>query len=180
MNPIVAIDQAFLQLTFAIKLLAHVELGRLSKSDFDGEVLVKLRKRNLNFPSQSFNTDEDIRLAAENNYSITLGFSALVLDRALSDRGLSSDLTPSSPYRDLRSLVYMVRCAFAHDMMQPRWEARGVFARELRITLPSGALVVDVRALNGQPFMDSHIGGVETYFELKDEVARIVSLPIVP
>lgn len=175
MEAIEAIEQAFLQLSFAIKLLTHIELGNLDKDVFDAEVQVNLSKRNLVFGQNTFKTADDVILAAQNNYSITLGFTALVLDRALEGTGLRRDLQDGDPDRDIRALVYMVRCAFAHDMMHPRWEARGsAFARELRIDLPSEPLIVDMTALHGLPFEDSHIGGVETYFEIRAEVERIV------
>jgi hypothetical protein len=167
------IDQAFLQLAFAIKLLTYTELGRIDKAQFDGDVLIKLNKRNLSFPAETFRSDNDIVLAAQNNFCITLGFTAVVLDEALDRAGLGRDLDAASPHRDLRALVYMIRCAFAHDMMNPRWVARGPFARPLCVSLPSGALRLDAAALNGVAFEDAHVGGMETYFEIKDEVARI-------
>lgn len=175
MQPSESINQAFLQLTFAIKLLAYVELGKIRKDEFDTEVVVLMRKNNLHFEAATFKSYDDIILAAQNNYTITLGFSAIVMDRALSDAGFAHDLPSPSPCRDLRALVYMLRCAFAHDMMQPRWKAKGSFARELRVTLPSGNLVIDMCKLHDQPFDDSQIGGIEAYYKIKTEVERILT-----
>lgn len=176
MDTLEAIEQAFLQLSFAIKLMTHIELGKIDKGDFDCAVQINLAKRNHSFPANTFKTSDDIILAAQNNYVITLGgFTALVLDRVLADAGLVSDLPRESPHRDLRALVYMMRCAFAHDMMHPVWHARGpAFARELKIDLPSGPLTVDVAALNDQHFHDAHIGGIETYFEIRTAIDEIV------
>ncbi|MCX6543528.1 MAG: hypothetical protein NTV05_03840 [Acidobacteria bacterium] len=167
------IEQAFLQLVFAIKLLTYTELGKIDKAEFDGDVLIKLSKRNLPFPAGTFRSDDDIVLAAQNNFCITLGFTAIVLDEALNRAGSVRELDEASPHRDLRTLVYMVRCAFAHDMMNPRWEARGPFARQLCVLLPSGPLRVDTAALNGRAFDHAAIGGMETYFEIRNEVERL-------
>lgn len=175
MSPTAAIEQAFLQLAFAIKLLTYTELGKISKSEFDTEVQIKLEKRNLSFWDGPFHSYDDIILGAQNNFVLTLGFTAIVLHDVLTQAGFPNDLPVSSPHRDLRALVYMIRCAFAHDMMNPQWEARGPFARELRLELPSGPLLVDMRGRNGQPFDDSHVGGIETYFEIKAEVEGLIS-----
>ena len=71
--------------------------------------------------------------------------------------------------------MYMIRCAFAHDMMHPRWEARGpAFARPLRINLPSAPLTVDMVKLHGQSFEDGHIDSIEIYFVIRSEVERLI------
>jgi hypothetical protein len=173
-----AIEQAFLQLTFAIKLMTYREMGKIRKEDFDTNLQVNLKKRNLSFPANSFRSSDDLILAAQNNYVITLGFTALVLDRALNKAGFANDLPMGSPHRDLRALVYMIRCAFAHDMMHPVWHARGpAFARTLQIDLPSGSVPINMAALNDKPFSDGDIGGIETYFEIRRAVERIVTIP---
>ena len=175
MTPSETIEQAFLQLAFAVKLVTYAELGKFSRPEFDTDVLIKLERRNLPLRGGTFHSDDDIVLAAQNNFVLTLGFTVIVLDRALSEAGYASNLDGASPNRDLRALIYMVRCAFAHDMMNPRWEARGPFARELHVTLPSGVLLIDARALNEQPFDISHVGGYEGYWEIKEEIARMIS-----
>jgi hypothetical protein len=169
-----SVEQAFLQLTFAIKLLTYIELGRIQKAEFDGDVLILLKRRNLRFREQTFRSDNDLVSAAQNNYTLTLGFTSIVLESAMTAAGMPADLPTSSPHRDLRALVYMIRCAFAHDMMHPRWEARGPFARVLDVDLPSERLRVEVEALNGQPFDPIQIGGIEAYFEIKDAVITLV------
>lgn len=99
MQPIETIQHAFLQLTFAIKLLNYVEVGKVSKSDFDTDTLILLKKRNISFPSGTFQSDNDIILAAENNFTITFGFSAIALNQALSDAGFpSEELVPISKF----------------------------------------------------------------------------------
>lgn len=174
MSPAESVDQAFLQLEFAIKLLVHIELGKINACDFDTDVLIKLKQVNLPFTSGTFVSGDEIILAAQNNYMLTLGFTTIVLDRALEDAGFERDDSSPAPYRDLRDLVYMIRCAFAHDMMRPRWEARGRFARQFCVHLPSGPLLVDTLALHGQRFDDSQLGGIEGYLQIKAEAQRLV------
>jgi hypothetical protein len=172
MKPIEKIDQAFLQLTFAIKLWIFADLGRIDKAVFDHEVVIEGVKT---FPANSFHTKEDVISGALNTYMISLAFTANALDAVLSEAGFASDLPADNPRRDLRALVYMVRCAFAHDTMHPRWKAVGPFKRKLAISLPSGSLIIDMAQLDGKQFSDKHIGGMRAYFEVKDEVKLFIS-----
>jgi len=173
MNPTVKIEQAFLQLEFALKLTTYIELGKVDKASLDAALVVELESGNIHFPGGAFHSYDDIILAAQNNFFLTFGFTAVVLDHVLSEAGFAADLPVSSPHRDLRALVYMIRCAFAHDMMHPRWKARGPFTRGLSVRLPSGPLLVDIKTLNLQPLDVDQIGGMARYLELRDEVKRI-------
>ena len=92
MSPTEAIEQAFLQLKFAIKLLTYTERGKISKPDFDTDVLIKLERRTLRFRDGTFRSDDDIILAAQNNFVLTLGFTAIVLHQVLSRAGFANDL----------------------------------------------------------------------------------------
>jgi hypothetical protein len=60
MRPNEIIEQAFLHLTFAIKLLTYVELGKVNKLEFDGEVQINLKKKNICFSESSFKSYDDI------------------------------------------------------------------------------------------------------------------------
>jgi hypothetical protein len=168
------IDQAFLQLSFSIKIMAYIELGRVSKDDLDQEMHVRLPRKDLILKKDMFNTPDDIILAAQNAYVITLGFSAIALDTILDESGFTRAAAPDN-VRDLRDLIYMVRCAFAHDMMHPQWVARGPFARTLRVYLPHWTIVVDAAALNGKVFDLDQIGGAGAYFEMKDRIKRLLA-----
>lgn len=174
------IDQAFLQLTFAVKLLTFIELGKLSKTDFDGAVVIELAEDFLKFDPGTFNSYDDIILAAQNQYSITLGFTAVTMDEVLESAGFKRNLAAGSPHRDLRDLVYMIRCAFAHDMMHPKWAARGPFLRDFRIASPGGPIEVDMGKLNGKPLEMEDLGGPKAFFKIKDEVKRILLTPNLP
>jgi len=175
MKTIEELDQAFLQLEFAIKLMCHAELGRIDAEEFNTDCDIRFPKKTLSFISSAFSSIDEIILAAQNNCSIvTMGFTANCLDSVLTD---VAKVNPSTVPQDLKDMVFMIRCAFAHPReLVPCWEARGPYAREYRLNLPSGPLVVDTRLLNGRPFQESDIGGFERYFEIKDEVRRLASL----
>ena len=181
MDPIERIDQAFLQLWFAIKLMNYLEKPNLRredrdklKRDFDTDTIILLARSNLACPEDAFDTYDDLIIAAQNNYVITLGFSALVLDSSIQQAGWSCNSEDLSERGQLRSLIYMVRCAFAHDMMMPVWNIKSSYRRILEIPCSQKSLRIDLRELNGKSFNDEHIGGVEGWFEIRDRVRTLL------
>ena len=162
-----------LQLTFAIKLWTHIKSKAIRKDSFDTEidfVGIKL------FPKDTLHTQDDFVNAAQNNYVINFGFTTLVLDEAMTDAGVEGNLPVSSPNRDLRALVRMMRCTFAHNMVLPQWKVRPPFDRVLKIKLPSREILLDMKDLDGEVFLDEQIGGMSAYFEIVEEVKRLVSI----
>jgi hypothetical protein len=175
LTPVERINQAFLQLEFAVKLMCYFELKQVDKRTFDTATHVHLDSGSLNFSDNSFKTYDDLILAAQNNYQIALGFSAIVLESGLQDAGLNNNPTDVSPQGQLRTLVYMIRNAFAHDMMMPRWRVDERYRRLFDLQLPTLPLQVDLSELDGRSFDDQAIGGISRYFEIKDGVLRLIA-----
>jgi hypothetical protein len=164
LKPSEIINQAFLLLEFAVKVFTHARQGRLNPSDFNTPVEMRLPDGVLMLDHAVFDSPDEITNAAHNMVRLAFGFTASSLDSALESAGIGQG--------DLHDLVYMIRCAFAHpdQMIRPVWQVKGPFAREMRLSLPSGPLVLDMRPLDGRPFNIADIGGDRRYFELKDEV----------
>jgi hypothetical protein len=171
-SPARRIHQAFLQLEFAIKVMRHFELGHVDKALLDRDTVIRLPEGELRYPESSFNTDRDLVLAAQNLYSSVLGLSAISLEAALSDAGIRNNPADTSPRGDLRTLVYQIRCTFAHDMMYPRWQVADRYLRELRFIVGGSKRTVDLRRLNGQLFELESVGGMLVYLEIKKELLR--------
>ena len=168
MIPTERIDQAFLQLEFAIKLLTYVELGKLDKKEFDVDVTLLLKENNLTFRNDTFQKYDDLINAVQNNYNITLGFTAILLNSCFEEAGTNHDPKDNLFKAEIRSLIYMIRCAFAHDMMSPKWEVRGKYNRILNIQFEDYKLEINLCKLDGQPFEVSQIGGIDNYYKVKD------------
>jgi len=164
------IQQAFLQLEFAIKTMLYFERGDIDQAAFDSSAIIRLPEGDLRYPDSSFNTYKDLILAAQNLYSTVLGFSAISLEAALVDAGIRNDPADTSPRGDLRTLIYQIRCAFAHDMMYPKWRVDGRYRRQLNANLNGSPFLVDLSALDGQPFELEHVGGMLGYLAVKKEV----------
>ena len=70
-------------------------------------------------------------------------------------------------------LVYMIRCAFAHDIMRPCWKVKPKYSRVLELEIDGCKQKIDLPALNGKVFEDSQIGGINFYLKVKDAVRDV-------
>ncbi len=124
-DALVDVGIAFLQVEFSIKLLSYCEFDRIRPAEFDTHQVVLLEQENLAFPTGRFSTQEDIVRAAMVAVSLALAGSALTLDKAWDIAGIRPDPHSADGTVKLRTLVHMVRCAYAHGVADPKWEVRG-------------------------------------------------------
>jgi hypothetical protein len=171
------VDIAFRQLEFAIKLLSYCELGRIEPLEFDTDHTVLLDSGNLGFPAGNFSEPENIIRAAMVSVSLAFGASALALDKAYEVAGIAPEPTAANNTIKLRTLVYMVRCAYAHGIADPKWEVRGKYNQVISVELAFGRVEINLKELNGKEFDFSHLGGHHLWFKIRDEsVASIKEL----
>lgn len=166
------IKQAFLQLSFATKLHFYVEDGKIDKNLFDrGISFTTLRTK---LPANEFHSYEDIKTGAVNNLNITLRFSAIVLSDAFKAYKKTHSL--SSEQNDLCDLIYMIRCCFAHNAIEPQWNiTKSQFLRKMSINLNNCRVDIDLQAKNNTPFIMSDIGGHDAFLEMKDIVLELLT-----
>jgi hypothetical protein len=170
------VEIGFRQLEFTIKLLSFCELGNVSPSAFDTDHLVQLEQGNLKFPSGHFSSADDLNRAASIAVVIAFSASALVLDQAFDAVGMKADPEAADNIGQLRTLVYMVRCAHAHRIAEPHWEARGKYARTLSVDIGGVTISLDLRSLHGHAFdIDRHLGGYVNWFRIRYAVVRALS-----
>ena len=166
---------AFLQVEFSIKLLSYCELEKISIAEFDTDHIVLLEHDNLRIPPGNFGTLEDIIRAASVTVSSALGASALILDKAWEVAGIGPDPQSEDGRVKLRTLVYMVRCAYAHGLADPKWEVRGRFRQVLEVDLPGAPLTLDLPELHGQGLDFDVLGGHARWFEIRDASVAAIS-----
>lgn len=167
------IEQAFQQLEFAIRLMSYCGLGYIDKEKFNSHIYIE--SENLILPRDTFKEDRDLGIAAQINVGVCFGVSAIVLDAAFDADGFKK--TPESENREdlIRTLVFMIRCAFAHNMAFPRWEVRGPYNRKIEFGLFDEHLSIDLRELHGQLFEYSHIGGAGNWFKIRDVSVELLN-----
>jgi len=92
------------------------------------------------------------------------------MEAALQDAGIRNDPNDRSDRGQVRSLVYMIRSAFAHDLQVPTWDVRGPYAQQIRVRFGRHDLPVDLSALDGQPLVLENFGGPLVFWDLIHEV----------
>ena len=105
---------AFIQPDFPLKLLSYCELKKIDPSQFDTDHTVLLENGNLRFQTGHFSDLDNIIRAAQVSALLAFGASALVLNDAYEVAGIKSDPSSVDKIIKLRTLVFMVRCAYAH------------------------------------------------------------------
>ena len=158
---------SFRQLEFSIRLLTWCERGNIAPKEFDDEHIVKLEDGDLNFPAGEFADAENITRSAGIGVLLAMGASAIALNSGFDEVKLEPHPASADGITRLRTLVYMVRNAYAHDIASPQWEVRGPFLRELTVDLDNGQLSIDLSALHGTAFDVSHIGGYANWYRIR-------------
>lgn len=160
---------AFLQVEYAIKMLTYVEEGNIAPTVFDTDHTILLPNGNLGFPIGHFSDPDNLIRAANVSVSLALGASALTLDKAFEVAGIQRDPLSEDDLIKMRTLVYMVRCAYAHGIAEPRWEVRGRNKQKMSVNVRSVEIELDLDALHGEVFGFDQIGGHHMWFQIRDD-----------
>jgi hypothetical protein len=172
---LINVEIAFKQLEFSIKLMCYCENGHLSKNEFDTDVLILLEQENRSFLANNFSDYNEIVVSSQINVGITFGATAIVLDSLFEEAGIKRDPNATDSVSELRTFIYMVRCAFAHNIASPEWNARGNFNKVYNLDLMGERKSIDIRPYNGVPFEYGHIGGFSNWFKVKEESRRVIN-----
>ncbi len=175
MNPEQRIDHAFRQLDFAIKFVSYVERRKVELSELDSTAEVHIAGENVRVEGKTFRDYDDLATAAQKNFLITMGMTAAALESAFTTANIPADPRRLEPAADVRSVVWMICCAFRSDPMAPKWEIRTRFARTFALHLENVPAEVDLRTKDKSDFHIADIGGVKGYVDIKNEVKRLLS-----
>jgi hypothetical protein len=176
MTPLEQVHQAFLHLCWAIKLDSYLKVyPPANKVDFDNHQSILDPTDTFHLPGNQFDTTDDILLGAENSIRLSVGALFLALDTALEEAGFKKDPSSQDAFGQLRILIYMCRCAFAHNVLAPHWNVQGQYQRQLKIALSSISLQLDLNKLAGQPFDIHQIGGYSQLLKINDYILKILA-----
>jgi hypothetical protein len=157
---------AFAQLFFSWKLYNYALEGRIDRQDLDSEITFQSEDQSQIFvlPSRIFETDDDFILAFQNNLTIAFGAAAITLDRARYEAGHNLPDPIKSRNDQCIALIYQIRCAFAHDIAEPRWKIKDRYQRSYDFD----GVHVNLTHLDGVVFNYDQIGGPEKLIAIKD------------
>jgi hypothetical protein len=121
---------------------------------------------NLHFPTGYFSNHQNISRAAQVSVSLAFAASAFALDKGFEVADIERNPSAEGKINHLRIIVYMVRCAYAHGIADPKWEVYGKFRRQYSLELDGTSISIDFTRLHGEPFEFSHIGGHRNWFQV--------------
>jgi len=171
-TPLEAIRTAKQFLYYAFFLHEAVSRGAITGETFTDEI--PGRKMKLRWPPEE-RTPSVIRENAWNNVLAAMSISAIAADRALDDTfGPKPNPASMSGDRDAtRVIMYMLRNAYAHYPLSPRWICRPAYLGVFRIEALDFTL--DMRALRGKLWNVDHVGGVDGYFALLAHCEKLLA-----
>ena len=161
---------AFAQLFFAWKLYNHALDGKISREQLDVDLTFQSEDQSTVFvlPPRIFDNDDDFILAFENNLTIAFGAAAITLDRTRFEAGHDLPDPIVTEEDQCIALIYQIRCAFAHDIAEPRWKIKERYRRQYAFD----GMTFDLSGLDGQVFDYHHIGGPARLISIKDFAAH--------
>lgn len=164
-------ETAFLQVEFALRLLIYCERGKIHLEEFqESHTHDFLKQTNLRLVSLGeFDDTDKIIKAANTSMLLALAGSALALDQACEAAGIKPCPESNCHRKELRTLVYMIRCAFAHSIIAPKWEVKGKYKRKITLKVDpfTPETPIDLSELDGKPFDYSQIGGYRVWYYIR-------------
>ncbi len=169
-NPLEAIDMAQDFIAFVLNLFAAIQGGAVSPASFANDTTFGSASGSVRIRTRY--SEGSLKGRAWNLLFSAIAITSQAVDRALSDalgkrplnRQAARSIDALAGLDAAWVLVYMVRCAFAHDPFNPRWECRGRYLGTLRVAASN--LTVDLRERNGQRLQPDEFGGLGGYMSL--------------
>jgi len=165
MTPKQQIANAINVFGLALNLQEAIVSERVVPSTFKKHLKIETGGKGVTF--QHNYTQEALRIQSKNLLCMALGTTAIIIDTILDEALGPKDPNDTSQIGSTRAIMYMIRCAFAHNMAFPAWSCKTRYQRVYTVTLPqAGTIAFDAKLLNGQLIKMEHIGGLEAYVEL--------------
>lgn len=129
-------------------------------------------------------TGDELKHATKNLMLITLGTTAVATNKALEVVYGSIDATDTSQHGSARVLLYQIRCAFAHDPLNPVWAPTPKYEHHYRVTVtvnrpptePITERTIEFHppSLKNKPLNPEHFGGLGGYLGLLEYFQKTV------
>jgi hypothetical protein len=168
-TPVQIIKSFIRMFVFSCFLENAVQEGRINPESFRERIRLDEGGRGVDF-SQTYAVDE-LKINTGNLVLITLGTTAISMNKALEVvYGKQFDATDTSPEGSARVLIYQIRCAFAHDPLNPVWTPDAQrydhqYRIKVKVNRPTGEPVTDREisfhppSLKGKRLVPADIGG---------------------
>lgn len=141
----------------------------INKNAIDLDVLRKgMILDNVNgvvIPKENNLTKDDIYQDANNLQVSALGTCILCLDKTL-DLFVMKNPKSEKNFDKIRSIIYQVRNAYAHNPFKPIWHSKPAYLKEYQINIYNSKSSIDLTSMNGKNFAIEDIGGFTNLFNI--------------
>lgn len=185
------IDEALNILELTIRLQTGFRAGFISEECFQRETEVN-KDTHSRLNNEFFHKKQPIlKMRFSNLVLATIGMVSCALDRALDKKFGNKDPEDHSVVGSTRSVVYMIRCAFAHDPCNPTWDCKGRYTKgtytiiidksvsnRIRFEKNTSQILTfefDFKKLNSMGLNFEHFNALDGFFLLSEHVQKMVS-----
>ncbi|TCB60126.1 hypothetical protein E0J20_09020 [Rhizobium leguminosarum bv. viciae] len=159
------IDTAFGMLDFAWKMYDYALEGKINLEELDKPLTFEDGPMVYVLPDKIFHSYDDLIQACTNNLSVAFGAAAITLNRSREEIGIRLAPVIETEMDQFAALAYSIRCAFAHDISEPKWDMR---RNRYRRSYSFGGIRVDLTNIErDQPFRYEDIGGPDVLIAMK-------------
>ena len=118
-TPVSVIKEAMEAFVFVCFMADAIEQGRINPSTFRDQIRIDDGGKGLGI-KKHFTADEMVGLG-RNNRLMALGTTAIATETAM--HAVLGQIEPAdtSPLGSARAIIYQIRCAVAHDLLNPVW-----------------------------------------------------------
>ena len=102
-------------------------------------------------------SDRGIKTLVINQLRAALAIATIQIDTVLTEYFGNQPYQDAEPERkSVRCIIYMIRCAFAHNPLEPKWEVRNQNYSRV-FSVPSINFTLNATNLDGRPLDDANI-----------------------
>lgn len=163
MQPLECIIEAYVIFNLAFKFVKKCDpqQPQITPEMFRNSLPIKTGGRGVVIPEENF-SQQVLEGRARNLLQSALGTLLITIDEAADEIWGSKNSKAVDDLGKARNILYMLRCAYAHGPVEPKWVIKKVYQEQIQLNLP-GEIAINFRAdlLNGQPFVLDDIGGLE-------------------
>lgn len=135
-NPTQAIDETYKTFVLSMRIQNGFKEGFIDQKCFTSSIEIPSDLR-MPIPGQNY----DQRAIYRQFHNLVLSATAafiIAVDTALDETfGAKNPFNTHDTIDSLRAIIYMLRCAWSHDMANPTWELKGdKYRRAYQVTVP--------------------------------------------
>ena len=164
------VEIAFQQLEYCLKASAYWSREEFQPDEFVTDMVVRLPEGDIHFPTDQFAEKSNIEKASEISISIAYACTALALDQALETADYNVNPKSTDDFDQLRCVIYLVRCAYAHRIAQPYWDVAESKRRVYSFTVQDNSIEVDTTQLHEKEFSFTDLGGHKVWHDISNLV----------